>query len=73
VNSCEDQTEPLGEAPEVVALPSDATSNLRFAAIAIAEIRELHRAVPDTTVQVCDCCWIKAPCATVQILDKWGV
>lgn len=76
VNASDDQTEPLGEAPDVpsrsvVAALLDNAEKIARQKHAIAEVRALIS--PITHEMECDCACTCIACRTVAILDKWEV
>lgn len=85
MNACEDETEPLGELPDVparsgVSVVLAAAEREAAYARACGEIRALHlrvgvRVSPDAPVSGvrCGACDVPWPCATAEILDRLGV
>lgn len=76
MNASDDQTEPLGEAPDVpsrsvVAALLDNAEKIARQKHAIAEVRALIS--PITHEMECDCACTCIACRTVAILDKWEV
>lgn len=87
MNTCEDETKPLGAAPDIDTLGAirigTASGILSAADAATATVqlaeRQTHginavRAlhVVDEARGFCRCCWLASPCPTIRALDEAG-
>jgi hypothetical protein len=85
MNACDDQSEPLGESPDIPGAPAAGSMLVQLAALdrqtmVLNEIRALHMTVPYKapwstlgSYDVCYHCRLKYPCPTIRILEQGGL
>lgn len=87
MNACEDETEPLGESPDIDTLAAinraaeigmlsagdKATATAQLAERQTQALNAVRKLhVVDGARGFCRCCWLAAPCPTIRAIDELG-